>query len=347
MSAGDFWNLAGRAGRWGKEFQGNIVCVDAASPRVWPDPPRKRELQTLHRASDPSLQDVRPLLDYIAAGAPAAQAREEPMLEAVFSLLASRMLTAGTLDGLPALAPADVPQLQQAIVGAIETVELPAELLLRHAGIGPLALGRLHAYFRAAPDWRNLLLPAAGDEDPLQPYMNALAICHEILGAKFGNDKWRFVVALLIVDWMRGLPLSVIIGKRVKWARQNRPNFKLPTEIRGTMKDVETVARFQAPKYLGCYLDVLSWHLRSIGEDEAADELPDVSMMLELGVSRTTEVSLMALGLSRTSAVSLSEFITEGDLSREESRQWLAARDLEAFGLPTIVLEEIRTRIAR
>ena len=28
MSQTDFWNLAGRAGRLGKEFQGNIICID-------------------------------------------------------------------------------------------------------------------------------------------------------------------------------------------------------------------------------------------------------------------------------------------------------------------------------
>jgi hypothetical protein len=35
MNEGDFWNLAGRAGRWGREFQGNVVCVDAMNLHVW------------------------------------------------------------------------------------------------------------------------------------------------------------------------------------------------------------------------------------------------------------------------------------------------------------------------
>ena len=38
-------------------------------------------------------------------------------------------------------------------------------------------------------------------------------------------------------------------------------------------------------------------------------ELPDIAMLLELGVNRVTELSLMALGLSRSTAVALSEFI--------------------------------------
>lgn len=36
MLAHDFWNLAGRAGRWGDEFQGKIVCIDAHDENAWP-----------------------------------------------------------------------------------------------------------------------------------------------------------------------------------------------------------------------------------------------------------------------------------------------------------------------
>ena len=28
LNENDFWNLAGRAGRWGKEFSGNIICIE-------------------------------------------------------------------------------------------------------------------------------------------------------------------------------------------------------------------------------------------------------------------------------------------------------------------------------
>lgn len=342
MSAGDFWNLAGRAGRWGKEFQGNIVCVDAAKVDVWPDPPRRRELQQLRRSSDPSLRDVDPLIEYIDAGAIPDDARASPMLEAVFSMLSSRLLTAGTVQGVPALADNDVPRIEASVNAALSKVQLPSELLVRHAGIGPLALGRLLDTFRSVAHWQPLVLPSANEQDALNVYVGVLGVAHDVLGADFGNEKRQYVIGLLVIDWMRGLPLSVIIEKRLRWLRSNRPKFKLSTEIRNVMKDVETVARFEAPRYLSCYVDVLAWHLRSIGETEAAHALPDVSMMLELGVSRTTEVSMMSLGLSRTSVVELSEFVTDDHLSREEALAWLSSRDLDGFDLPAIVREEVR-----
>lgn len=344
MTPGDFWNLAGRAGRWGKEFQGNVICVDVSNKSVWPDPPRKRTLQTISRAADPSLEETSSLLKFIQDGAPASEARKEStsMHEAVYSFLSARMMTVGTLAGVPALADGDAQELEKAVEEALNSVPLPSELLLRHAGIGPLAMGRLLTHFRGASDWHHFLLPTTAAYGAASVYADALGICHDILGTNFGGEKRRFALGLLITEWVQGRPLSVIIGSRLRWLRKNRPNFKLSTEIRNVMKDVETVARFQAPKYLGCYLDVLGFYLQSIGEEETAAELPDISMMLELGVSRTTEVSLMTIGLSRTSAVALSEFIVEEAFSREEALTWLRERDLEAYPLPNLVIEEIR-----
>jgi hypothetical protein len=67
--------------------------------------------------------------------------------------------------------------------------------------------------------------------------------------------------------------------------------------------------------------------------------------MLELGVSRVTEVSLMALGLSRTSAVALSEFIVADKLSREQATSWLNEHREVLQGLPALVRREIEVTL--
>jgi hypothetical protein len=107
------------------------------------------------------------------------------------------------------------------------------------------------------------------------------------------------------------------------------------------MADVEQVARFEAPKYLACYLDVLALNLQERGRDDVAATMPDLNMMLELGVSRATEVSLMALGLSRTSVIAISQFIIEDELTREEALAWLRAQELEVLDIPALVRAEI------
>jgi hypothetical protein len=87
-----------------------------------------------------------------------------------------------------------------------------------------------------------------------------LGFANDELGASFGNDAHQFALGLLIINWMRGLPLAQLIANRITYLRGRNRQVKLPKEIRDVMRDVEQVARFQAPKYLACYSDILSLH---------------------------------------------------------------------------------------
>ena len=70
------------------------------------------------------------------------------------------------------------------------------------------------------------------------------------------------VHALVTIEWMRGLPLGQIIRRRIRYLDEHGRRYILATVIRNTMRDVEEVARFRAPKYLSAYLDVLKYHLK-------------------------------------------------------------------------------------
>lgn len=346
MTLADFWNLAGRAGRWGKEFQGNIVCVDTTNTDLWPNPPSRRVRQPLSRASDEVMSQPRRLQEYIEGGTPLATSKDVPELESVFSLMAARYAQG---YGLASIAGLNVPiselaVLESSIGRALSNIELPANLLARHAGISPLSMDRLLRHFARSSNPERFLVAPPESRDAAQSYAAALALVTEFLGGSFGNDRRQLQLGILITQWVRGLPLSYLISDRLRFARRSgTPN--VPALIREVMTDVEQYARFQAPKYLACYLDVLRYHLDSLGIATRDENFLDVSMMLELGVSRPTEVSLMSLGLSRTSVIALSEYIVEDDLSPERALSWLRVQDLESLPLPELVRREIRTRL--
>jgi hypothetical protein len=339
MSAADFWNLAGRAGRWGKEFQGNIICVDASRPERWPELPTTRERQPVSRATHAALSDAPAVVAYIEAGAPIEAAKENPMLETVYSYLASRVLSGAGLTELK-LSVEDAQALEGAIQAAADGVEIDAALIERHAGISPAAMQRLLERFRTYDDPADLVLALPESNDSTETYMRALGLADQELGADFGGGPRQFALALLITNWMRGFPLARLIANRINYLKRKNRDYKLPNEIREVMRDVEQVARFKAPKYLACYTDVLALHFQQQGRDEIP-EMPDISMMLELGVSRVTEVSLMVLGLSRTSAIALSEFIIDDELGRDEVRAWVEQNRGLQQGLPALVRREI------
>jgi hypothetical protein len=340
MTAADFWNLAGRAGRWGKEFQGNIVCVDAHQPHRWPELPTARRRQPIVRATNEALTDIDAVIAYIEAGAPIETAKSNPMLESIYSYLATQVLNGVSLEKLSPLGPNDAKRIEVAIVEATDSSDIGGDLVARHAGISPAAMQRLLERFRTYESPDELVLALPESEDAVDTYVRALGRSHQELGADFGFPARQFALALLITNWMRGFPLARLIANRIKYLHDHDRQVKLPNEIRDVMRDVEQVARFQAPKYLACYTDVLALHLRQLGL-KVSHELPDIAMMLELGVSRVTEVSLMAIGLSRTSAVALSEFIVADDLGREEVTAWVAEHRSVREGLPALVRREI------
>jgi hypothetical protein len=350
MSSADFWNLAGRAGRWGKEFEGNIVCVDTQRRNVWVDPPRARTRTPLRRASEPVLRDLDALRSYVEADAPVEEIWKNGLKEDVYSFLASRVLIGQALADLPNMPDDDVAEIQAlegAIKQALEKIEIPDDVLRRHAGISPPSMQRLLSYIREHPEQEAMLLVLPEDDDAAVNYKRALSRCDKQLGSSFGPaDKRLMQLAILIVNWMKGRPLAYLIAKRID-VNSKRDNRNVPRDIRGTMKDVDEVARFAAPRYLACYLDVLKVHLAQTGRDEDAAALPDISMMLELGVARTTEVSMMALGLSRATAIALEEYISDDELSPEQCLNWLRQANIEGFELPALVEREIREVIER
>jgi hypothetical protein len=107
------------------------------------------------------------------------------------------------------------------------------------------------------------------------------------------------------------------------------------------MKDVEEVARFQAPKYLSCYIDVLKQHLIAVGRSDLLTSDLDINILLEFGVPGGTQLSLMGLGLSRTSALALAEFIAADSLSEEACVSWLRENDWRSLNLPALVKRDI------
>ena len=326
MTLPDFWNLAGRAGRSGTEFRGNVVCIDTAPTNVWDSVPRERVSQRLVRASDEVMSKLGELRAFISAQSPAQAARDSPLTASVFSFLATRVAQGIPLASIPgiALSSGDCVDIENRIREALAGVELSGKLMVRHAGISPTAMQVLLEYFRghANPVTLHLAMPESKSSE--LSYTKALSRSRDYLGASFGSDKRCAMLRILVPDWMRGYPLARLIAERMRIVRERdtEKDTDAAEIIRDTMDDVEQVARFSAPKYLACYLDI---HNVFLVENRRAPLINTeaLTMMLELSVSRPTEVSLMSLGLSRTSAVALSELIIADDLSREAALEWL------------------------
>jgi len=344
MSELDFWNLAGRAGRWGKEFQGNVICIDTSLLNAWEHVPTVRGKFALKRAVPSGLSDPTGLLEYLESAELAVDAN--PDGENLFSYLAARRVGGSSLDIELASAPSPeiLDYVRQRVDGAIESFELPSYFIPKHAGISPIAMMRLLNSFRQS----GLTPKALTIPKPSTLVKGRYKTVYARLGATMtsafgqapaeGEDKRKWQIAALVINWMNGMPLARLIEQR------ESDRTPLPKAIRDVMSDIETVVRFQSAKYLACYNDVLATFAEQQGATDAVPAF-DVTMMLELGVSRPSQVALMSLGLSRTATLAISNLIGPDEWTTKEALAWLRSTNFAAVDIPSALRKEIE-RIA-
>jgi hypothetical protein len=352
MTAADFWNLAGRAGRWGKEFEGNIVCVDPLDKALWPDgPPKERSKHVIAVATEFVIRHTDDFLSFVEAGAPRDAASQQPILDAAFSYLAATVLRGDSVAAVPWLANASqeiLDRLTAAIQHSLEEVDIPYEVLWRNPGISPIAMQSLLKYFRTYEKPVDQLLPSDPvSADAATVFARVFGRISNYLNPLFGTGPRGFGTALLIVNWMRGYPLARLIREWLNYLQNSKRQYTLAVEIRHVMSSVENIARFAAPKYLSCYLDLLEIALKERGQAELLEELPDFDILLEFGVSQRTQLSLMQLGLSRLTSISASELIANAELTVDDCRKWVLTEDIDRLPLPALVRAELLELKAR
>lgn len=342
LTAADFWNLAGRAGRWGKEFYGNIVCIDTDDPQLWPNLPAVRHRYDLQLATERGLKSPDRLKEYIANGFPVGSSYAGP--EHLFSFLVARRASGGDVTSLISQIPTEVDRLEvlRSVESTVDGIDFPPQLVEKHIGVSPHAMKRLLAHFREqGHDPHVMRLPLPEEPDARARLQRILVIIGATMTVAFGNgryangpDRRKWQLANLLVNWMNGFPLARLIEQRAS------STIPLARAIRDVMADIETIARFQAPKFLSCYEDLLAVYAAERGVHDL-DPGPEIAMMLELGVSRSSEVVLMSLGLSRTAVVNISGFVTRDNWTTEECLEWLRSQNIAGWNIPVLIQREI------
>jgi hypothetical protein len=322
------------------------VCIDPTDAAWGPEgAPRLRRSQRIERTSERLLREPTKLLEFAAAGTPRAQAAKEPELEFTFAYLTGLLLTEGTLARAPwaqQVPAATLERVERAIRDARPDPQVPAPVVLRNPGFSPVAMDSLLRYFRGRGGALDELLPPLpSDEGAADRMLRIFGRIRSHLNERLGPQAVLFARAILVTNWMRGQPLGVLISQRESYEARRRSGMHLPAIIRAVMDDVEQIARFEAPRSVACYLDVLSVFLAERGESSLLDATADLSLYLELGVHQATQISLMSLGLSRTSTLAISELIANDELDREGARAWLDAGTWVDADLPALVRREI------
>lgn len=355
MEPHDFWNLAGRAGRWGDEFQGNIICLDPHDQDAWPSGVPFRARYPIKRESDAVLDAGDDLVTFLEArrDSKPGEIENSEEFEQVGAYLLTSFMRLGSITKAE-FAKRHNPSLIQKLDGVLATIaariEISPELAGRHSGVSPIGMQRLldtFGSYAGEPD--NLLPVQVASDDSYDRFVTIMRRINASLFPAFEPDSRATVYALIVYQWLKGRSLADIIRRNIAWHDKVGRKYTLPGIIRDTMALVEQIARFRAPKYLSAYMDVLHFHYRRIGREDLIDDGLDIGTQLEFGVSSRTLISLMELGLSRMTAVALYEKIARDELDQTQALKWVADRadQLGAMDLPAIIERELRERLLK
>lgn len=341
----DFWNLAGRAGRLGKDFQGNVFLVDydewESSPLSGPkDEPIKPSLEVA--LTDTSAE----LLEYIAATD--RPSGETPNLEAAFSKLLRDYRQGqldNTFDRLSGLSMQTRASITSALATADNQIGLNVETLAASPQISGYRQQELYDYMiekiaEKGPDYLIPLHPSAGWREALDKLRPVFARVHKYLELKSGQHHRYW--APLALRWMRGEPLPMIIDDAINYHKRKGKNRSNRTVIREVLTDVESSLRFKYVNMLGCYGAVLKEALTATGHASYAAKIPALTLYLELGAASQTMIQLISLGLSRHTAHVLSSLTINRDMDLESARRFLSRLTPETAGLSPYVADELR-----
>ena len=224
MSAPDFWNLAGRAGRWGADFHGNIVCVDSNKEEVWPQGVPRRAGYRIERQTDTVLSDIEALADYIRSRPERTPKSLDKTIDPVASYIMAHYLRCGSVAGSPSVRRMDpdaVIELDGATREALAEVEVPEVIASAHPSISAVAMQALLNDFRAHQGDPDELLPAPPEsDDAVDVLTGVFSRINRTLDDAFGGPRFQLACAIITVDWMRGRRIGEIISNMIHGAPQ-------------------------------------------------------------------------------------------------------------------------------
>jgi superfamily II DNA/RNA helicase len=338
LNENDFWNLAGRAGRLGKEFNGNIVCIE---PSKWEIPPNPNKSKQLIRRAIDIIEDEKAeeLLDFIRSGSPRELANSRQDLEFAFGYYYIKFLKN---EFIPLI---DLHNKLLEIFTEIKTtITLPDYIIKRNPGISPLAQQSLLNYFYSKQELPEELIPVYPEDiNALDEYTKLIGRIGKTLS--FYHAALNVSRSILVTNWMRGRPLAFLISSSYQSYQSNDKYKKiksLPVVIREVMDNVENFVRFKFAKDSSCYVDILRYFLEINNRNGLLEQIPELSLWLEFGVSQKTHLSLLSLGLSRNTVIELSNYITNTQMNVPESKVWLQSQNLDQIELSPIMVEDIK-----
>jgi hypothetical protein len=346
ISSIDFWNLAGRAGRLGKEFEGNVFLIDYDS---WETKPLEGEKEAkVSNSFDVHVRErTSELLAYIGDPNVTPTRDQTDEFENTFVKLYTEFRRGNLHERLRrfGVAPEVEEQISDALGRVSKTISVPDEIFDACPTVSPYRQESLLRRIRASIERRGAeyVIPRHPLASGAWPSLTAMfKRCQDEILRYPAKDKSYVFVTYLALRWMKGDPLPKIIEDSIRYKTKQGGSANIPTVIRQTLIDIEHRLRFEYVRLTTCYNALLKIALDESGNAELIPSIPAIPVYLEVGACTPTMMSFMELGISRYTAAKLHIRPARSDLSAQGARDWLSRQDVDALNIPRASASEIR-----
>ncbi|QXH95911.1 DEAD/DEAH box helicase [Pseudomonas ogarae] len=349
LNGTDFWNLAGRAGRLLREFQGNIFLIEYAHWQKQPlDEPKDENI--IPAMESGVFENITNLIDAIS-NRPYIQPHDSHDIESVFVRLLSDYRKGALPLTIERLNGENKTDALNALTFALEyadsIISLPDSVLLNNPNISGHKQQALYNAILEILDQHplavNTLIPGhPKNSNSFNNYVNILMICHKHINGYDTSERLSRFQAAIAIKWMKGISLPQIIQNQI----DRQPDKDTRALIRETLSTIEKEIRFKLVRLFGCFLSLLKYALESRNMSSMLDSAVPLTLFLEVGASDRTMISLMSMGLSRVSAKRLTEKSVSKHMDVSAARRWLKQLKLERMGLSELMIEEVRKIIS-
>ncbi|WP_028550019.1 DEAD/DEAH box helicase [Paenibacillus sp. UNC451MF] len=340
----NFWNLAGRAGRMGNDFSGNIICIEIDKWKT--NPTNGERLQEITPSSEKRLKlDSGKFKEYLLNRNTARQVDDYD--EQLTSLIINERVQGRTLVGSIYEDENNVQilkEIDQISETMIDEFLPPKELLQKIPGIMPERINDLWRFFESVQlDISEYipLYPVYNYGTSYQRFINILVLINKFFEGDSWNERFIRKISFTGYRWMLGTSLSQIIFYNKSFLEKDQR--KITSHLKSQVDFLNNTIRYKIVKYTQVYNDVLKMFLGSIGKNDEVDKVVNLSSYLEYGACSIPALEFMAIGLPREAAIILSSKIGYQEIyTNDYCIDWLKKFRIDTLDISSYLKKQIQ-----
>lgn len=301
----EFWNLAGRAGRMGYDFCGNIILIQNSK---WNELDKyDKKYNEVSFMSD-EYKNTEELIKTLSEN-------ENEINKADYDEVNDYVISSTIIDRLNnELLSKDYNdekynQLEVMVDKIIDKFQPPKELLIKLVGLRYDNISKLWSYLSINDKYiENLILkhPFSTDNRSfMHTYKKIVRIINEYLMNEHLFEDYNFEKLIYVsYKWMTEKKLrSILLHNLKKYNLDDLDELQISNiisrEIKSQVKFLNTNVRFRLVKGFYAYEEILKSYLKYSGREDMIEKVIGISSYLELGACRKSTIELISNGLNR------------------------------------------------